>query len=121
MLRIILRAQAVYLILTGVWPLVSIRTFERITGPKVDDWLVHMVGLLAITIGATLWAATRELRVAGTIVLLATLSAISFLIIDVVYVATGRISGIYLGDAAVELLLLIGIGLGWRTVARSGR
>jgi len=32
--------------LTGLWPLVSLRSFEKVTGPKADDWLVKTVGAL---------------------------------------------------------------------------
>ena len=46
--------QGVYFLLTGVWPLVSMRTFEAVTGPKVDRWLVKTVGLLVAVIGASL-------------------------------------------------------------------
>jgi hypothetical protein len=46
--------QAAYYLITGLWPLVSLRTFEMVTGPKTDDWLVRMVGLLAAAIGAAL-------------------------------------------------------------------
>jgi hypothetical protein len=33
-------AQGAYHLVTGVWPLVSMRTFASVTGPKVDKWLV---------------------------------------------------------------------------------
>jgi hypothetical protein len=36
--------QAGYYCLTGVWPLLHMASFEAVTGPKVDDWLVKMVG-----------------------------------------------------------------------------
>mgnify|MGYP003293179536 CR=1 FL=1 len=50
--RATLLAQGGFYVLSGVWPLVSMRTFELVTGPKTDDWLVRMVGLLAAVIGA---------------------------------------------------------------------
>ncbi len=40
-------AQGLYLLLTGMWPLVHYRSFEWVSGPKVDDWLVKCVGGLA--------------------------------------------------------------------------
>ncbi|MGH7661110.1 MAG: hypothetical protein ACRENA_09390 [Vulcanimicrobiaceae bacterium] len=49
--RRVLKLQAGYYIATGIWPLLSMRSFEAITGPKTDRWLVRMVGLLAATIG----------------------------------------------------------------------
>jgi hypothetical protein len=35
---------APYLLATGVWSLVHRRSFERVTGPKEDYWLVQAVG-----------------------------------------------------------------------------
>jgi hypothetical protein len=32
--------------MTGLWPLVSIGTFQQVTGPKTDLWLVKTVGVL---------------------------------------------------------------------------
>src|SRR5215212_885809 len=53
-LRPALRVQAIYYLVTGLWPFVSIRTFEAISGPKRDDWLVKTVGALVSSIGAAL-------------------------------------------------------------------
>jgi hypothetical protein len=52
--RRILALQALYYLATGLWPLVHLSSFEAVTGPKTDDWLVHMVGLLAMVSGASL-------------------------------------------------------------------
>ena len=42
-------AQGGYYAITGVWPLVHMRSFEAVTGPKQDHWLVHTVaGLLVV-------------------------------------------------------------------------
>ena len=113
MLRPILRGQALYYLGTGLWPLVSLRTFELVTGPKTDDWLVRMVGLLAAAIGAALWAGARRSVVAGEIVLLAAGSAASFAAIDLTYVLAGRIPPIYLADAAVEVGLVAALAVAW--------
>ena len=43
--RTALTVQGLFYVVTGLWPLVSLSTFEFVTGPKTDDWLVHMVGL----------------------------------------------------------------------------
>jgi hypothetical protein len=109
-LRTILRIQAVYYIVTGLWPLASMATFEAVTGPKIDEWLVKMVGLLAATIGACLWTGSREARPPAAIIQLALTAALSFTAIDVWYVLVGRIRSIYLGDAVVEIALMLLIG-----------
>ena len=46
--------QAAYYVGTGLWSLVHRRSFERVTGPKREYWLVRTVGALAVAIGAAL-------------------------------------------------------------------
>lgn len=52
--RRLLIAQAVYYAATGIWSPVSLGSFERVTGPKGDGWLVKTVGVLVTVIGAVL-------------------------------------------------------------------
>jgi hypothetical protein len=105
--RAALQFQAAYYIGSGVWPLASRRAFEAVTGRKADWWLVQMVGLLAATIGAAIAVGTREDEPSLAIRTLAVLSALSFAGIDIAHTARRRISPIYLGDAAVELTLIV--------------
>lgn len=111
--RVALYVQAVYYIVAGALPLVSIHLFQAITGPKNDLWLVRTVGLLAFSVGVTILSALRRARITSEIVLLAVLCAASFAAIDVVYVIIGRIGLIYLGDAAVEVAIVVAIGLSY--------
>jgi hypothetical protein len=115
-IRLVALAQAAYYLVTGIWPLVSMRTFEAITGPKVDRWLVRTVGVLAATIGAVLGvrAVARESQPDP---LLGGAAALAFAAVDTRYAATGRISKIYLADAAVELAI---VGA-WLAATRSRR
>lgn len=106
-IRLILLAQGTYYVLTGLWPLISMGTFQAVTGPKVDDWLVHMVGLLAITIGLALLVGARLAVPNSETIVLSIGAALSFAIIDTTYAVQNRISRIYLADAALELLILI--------------
>jgi energy-converting hydrogenase Eha subunit E len=94
-----------YYVVTGLWPIVHLGSFEAITGPKVDDWLVKMVGLLAATIGIALGVAVHHGRWNSEVRTLAILSALSFAAIDLRYALTGRISPIYLADAAAEVAI----------------
>jgi hypothetical protein len=98
------RVQGLYFLATGVWPLLSMRTFEAVTGPKADRWLVKTVGVLVAVIGATLLHAGR--RPSPPVTTLAVGSAAGLGAIDVVYAARGRISRIYLLDAAIEALIV---------------
>jgi energy-converting hydrogenase Eha subunit E len=95
-----------YYTATGLWPVVSMKTFERVTGPKRDDWLVKTVGLLITVVGVTLIHAGRQPRIHQEIRLLAALSAAALASVDVVYVARRRISPVYLLDAMPEMMLL---------------
>jgi hypothetical protein len=52
--------QGWYFLVTGVWPLVDRRSFEAITGPKVDFWLARTVGVLVAAIGSTLLLAAKR-------------------------------------------------------------
>jgi len=103
---LLLRIQSAYYVVTGAWPVVHMRSFEAVTGPKTDHWLVHMVGLLTVAIGVTLWP--RAGRVASPVRTLAVWAAASYLVIDAVYAATGVISPVYLLDAVAEAALIAG-------------
>lgn len=46
--------QGIYFLITGIWPLLSMKTFLLITGPKTDLWLVKTFGLILAVIGAVL-------------------------------------------------------------------
>jgi tetrahydromethanopterin S-methyltransferase subunit C len=82
------------------------RSFEAITGPKVDKWLVKTVGVLVSVIGATLWVGGTRRQIAPELKLLATGSAAGLTGIEIVYVAKRRISPIYLLDAALEAVIV---------------
>lgn len=51
--------QGLYFLVTGIWPLVHIKSFQWVTGPKVDLWLVKTVGVLIAVMGAVLTLAGR--------------------------------------------------------------
>ena len=108
---------AVYVV-TGVWPLVSLRSFERVTGPKVDGWLVQTVGVIVASVGGVLLAAARHRRVTPEIALLGASCAASLATIDVIYVSRRRIAPVYLLDALVEATFVGGWVVTWK---RRGR
>jgi hypothetical protein len=111
----------VYYVLTGVWPLLSLSTFEAVTGTKADKWLVKTVGVLVAVTGAVLTSAGIRRAVGPEIALLAVGNSAGLAGIDVVYARRGRISRVYLLDALVELLLIAAwaISLAGRDSARA--
>jgi len=105
-------AQGAYFAATGVWPLVHVRSFEAVTGPKADKWLVRTVGVLVTVIGGVLVAAGARGKITGEVAG----SAVGLGLIDTVYATRGRISRIYLADAALEAA----IAAGWAAALAGG-
>jgi hypothetical protein len=114
--RVVLGAQAFYYVVTGVWPFVSMRSFEWVTGPKTDHWLVYTVGLLLAVIGAGIATAIRLGETGAAIAVVAIGAALALAAIEVVHVSMHVIGTIYLLDAAVEIALAF--ALAW-TLVRS--
>ncbi|MBC7303463.1 MAG: hypothetical protein H5T78_21255 [Nocardia sp.] len=97
------RAHGAFNVVGGLWPLVSLRSFEAIFGAKRDRWLQFTVASLLTGNGVVqlLCAPTdegvrhaRRLGIATASVLLS---------IDLVYVPGGTIPKTYLLDAAMEI------------------
>jgi hypothetical protein len=115
------RLQAIFYVATGIWPFISMRVFEAVTGPKVDRWLVKTVGALVAVIGCALALASRRRQLAPEIVLVAAGSAAALATIDTVYVAKRRISPVYLLDAVAEIALVAGWARLWWQSPRGSR
>ena len=103
----LLIAQGLYYLVTAVWPLVHMRSFERVTGPKTDHWLVKTVGVLIGVIGVVLLTAAARGTAHAETVLLAAGSAAVLAGVDFVYVAERRISRVYLLDGFAEVVLVL--------------
>jgi len=107
--------QGAFFALTGLWALVHLPSFEAVTGPKTDDWLVKTVGILVLAVGFVMLVAALRLRVTFEVALLCVSTALALAVIDIVYVANGTIRWVYLLDAAVELALVAAWSLAlWR-------
>lgn len=114
------KAQGSYFLATGLWPLVHMPSFEAVTGPKRERWLVRTVGSVVAVVGGVLLDAARRRRVGRTAAGLGIGSAAALAGVDVAYVARRRISPVYLLDAAVELGLIGMWTAGLRAQRRSG-
>ena len=101
--------QGIYYVTSGLWPILHMRSFEDVTGPKRDKWLVKTVGALITAIGTTLlFSATREPE-SETARSLGIFTALALIGIDSIYSIRGTIPKIYLMDAAVEATLVAGL------------
>jgi len=99
-------AQGIYFFVSGIWPILRMNTFLKVTGPKTDLWLVKTVGIILAVIGVVLIFARIHQEVDTAIIMLAIGSALSLAMIEFVYVTKRVISSIYLGDAVIELILI---------------
>jgi hypothetical protein len=104
--RTLAAVQAAYYLPTAVTPFVSRSAFERVTGPKTEWWLVLTVSALVGAVGAALAVSVRGEPETETVVLGAGAAA-GLGLIDLVYAARGRISPVYLLDAAVQLPMAV--------------
>jgi hypothetical protein len=118
--RYALLGQGWVYVVTGLWPVIHLDSFEFVTGEKYDDFLVHTVGLLLFVVGAVLLLALRRGRLSAEVVATAAGTALALCLIDVVYFAVGRLPPIYLLDAVVELVFCLS-GLAWLRAERRDR
>jgi hypothetical protein len=107
--RLVLLVQAAFYVVTGLWPLVSLSSFEAVTGPKADHWLVQTVGLLIVAIGVSLLVGVWRSHPSRETLVLSLLSATMLAGVDVVFVSLRVIPPIYLLDAAIEGLIIVAL------------
>ena len=99
------RVHGAFNMASGLWPILHLRSFEWVFGPKVDRWLVYTVAGLLTSVGYAQWRAgshqdwphARRMGVA---------TSSTLLLIDLINVPRGRIRATYLIDAAAEATLL---------------
>ncbi|WP_077490678.1 hypothetical protein [Sinomonas mesophila] len=100
------RLQGAFYLVTGIWPLLHMRSFEAVSGPKTDTWLVRAAGLLIAVIGYAQLRAKETPESLEQARRLGTGTAGALGSIDVFYALRGRISKVFLLDAAVEAAFL---------------
>jgi hypothetical protein len=106
---VLARVHGVFNVASGLWPLVHMRSFERVSGPKTDHWLVQTVGGLLATNGLTQLGAGSSHEGLARARQIGLGTALTMATIDLVHASRGRISKVYLLDAVVE----IGWALAW--------
>lgn len=97
------RIHGAFNVAGGLWPLLHMRSFEAVFGPKTDRWLVRTVSGLLLANGLVQLGtrpdphSIEQSRRIG----LGTSSALAAG--DITYAPAGHISRMYLADAAVQL------------------
>ena len=97
------RSQGAFYVASGLWPLVHRRSFEAVFGPKQDYWLAATVALLLVGIGTVQAMAPSTPDGLTSARRIGTGTAAALASVDLVNVSRGRISRMYLFDAAAEL------------------
>ncbi|MBI5545712.1 MAG: hypothetical protein HY901_17630 [Deltaproteobacteria bacterium] len=114
--------QGLFYLACGLWPLFDLRSFEQVTGPKPEGWLVKTVGSLVGVIGATLSLAALRRAVGPEMGLLGVGSAGALAMVDLWYAGwRKRIHPLYLLDAVAELALIGAWGLAFGRPGASER
>ena len=117
LLIIVAWAQAVYFGVTGLWPILHIDSFQKVTGRKTDLWLVKTVGAVITVVAVSIGIAAYHHRFTAETIALAVGSAAVLAAIDMVYVARRLIPPVYLIDAAAEAVLVaawaIALAVAW--------
>ena len=107
MTRLVAAVQGVYYIATGIWPLMSMYSFESVSGPKTDDWLVRTVGVLVLVVGLVLLSAAIKRDLGAPVRILAIGSAGGLAFIDFFYAMRGVIWPVYMLDGLGEVALIV--------------
>jgi hypothetical protein len=98
-------AQGAYYAVFGAWPLLHLRSFEKVTGPKPEEWLTKGVAACWVNVGIHLIEAGRQGgRVRRDVRGLAMRMAATFAFFDFHYAGLRRrISPVYLINGLVQL------------------
>jgi hypothetical protein len=99
--------QGLYSLVTAVWPIVHIRSFIAVTGPKTDIWLVETVAVLILAIAVLLLVHLRYLLPILPVALMAITMSVGLLVIDFYYPSVYRISKIYMVDGILQMIFLV--------------
>ncbi|MDG9720451.1 hypothetical protein [Streptomyces sp. DH24] len=95
-------AHGAFNIVGGLWPLLHLRSFEWVFGPKTDVWLQMTTGGLLASAGVAQLAAAGDAQGPGHARRIGLGTALTLLAVDLVYVPKGRIRPTYLLDAAMQ-------------------
>jgi hypothetical protein len=102
----VLIVQGAYYTLTGLWPIVDIESFQSVTGPKTDLWMLRTLGLLLAIVGSVLLFSTRHGKPPLEIVVLALAMATALLLVDFIVVFSRTVPLRYLFDAVMQAGLI---------------
>lgn len=98
-----IRVQGWYYLLGGIWPLVNLRSFAAVAGPKPDPFQTEVAAVLFTAAGSALLASSRQPH--RSTVLLSRLCALGSLYAE--FRHRREIRPIFLADASLHTLVLL--------------
>jgi hypothetical protein len=105
--RVLAIVQGIFYLLSGIWPIVHYESFEKVTGPKADDWLVKTVGGLIAVTGVTILAGSlRSKEISKEVAIVGAGHALVLGSSSGYYASKRRISKIYLLDSLSEYAMV---------------
>jgi hypothetical protein len=96
-------AQGLFNVVGGAWPIVSLRRFEKVYGKKQDVFLQKTVGGLLLSIGLIQLNAKPSVETIVLIRRLGIATAVTLLMIDLVYIPRRQMRWTYWQDALCEI------------------
>jgi hypothetical protein len=106
-LKSLLFIQGVYTLITAIWPLIDIKSFMVVTGPKTDIWLVKTVAVVLLPIAAFYLINIYRPGEILHLVLIGVINSIGLAIIDFYYSGKNIISRIYAVDGALQVIFAL--------------
>jgi hypothetical protein len=100
--------QGGYYLALGLWPVVSADSFQLVTGPRTDLWLLRTIGLVIAVIGIALLSAVRRRSVALEMMIVAGGVAAVLGITDIINVSVKAVSPIYALDSMAQAIFVFG-------------
>ncbi|WP_409468719.1 hypothetical protein [Streptomyces sp. HC307] len=95
-------AHGAFNVVGGLWPLLHLRSFEWVFGPKTDVWLQMTTGGLLVSAGVAQLAAAAAPQGPAHARRIGLGTSLTLLAIDLIYVPKGRIRPTYFLDAAMQ-------------------
>src|SRR5260370_39961043 len=106
-------AQGLYYILSSIWPLVGLASYQDVTGHIADAWHVEVMCAMLLVIGGTLCLAAYRKMGTPEVLFLAFGSALGMTAVDI-HLLTRGFSALYFVDALLEVALVAFWVYGWR-------
>jgi len=120
-LKAVALLQGAYDLVGGLWPLLHMASFEAVTGPKTDDWLVRTVAGILVVVGVVLIQNALRGSVGHSVQWIA--GGISLVLASVAMISSlaGFISWLYFFDGLIHLAFALAWGLHYLLRKRSTR